>query len=201
MTRLVLVGDSVIDNAAYLAQGEPDVAAQLRERLPRWDIIQRARDGFVTVDVLEDVARDPLPDEAHVFLSAGGNDALSHLSLLSEGEPMTLAGALALVRELRERFRSSYASLLDTLGRHRILAATIYDPRFTGEEARLQPAAEGGLSAFNDVIQQEAIARRIDVLDLRRIFLSTEDYANPIEPSAAGGAKIAAAVAAWCEPD
>jgi hypothetical protein len=35
---------------------------------------------------------------------------------------------------------------------------------------------------------------RCPVIDLRLIFDADEDYANPIEPSAKGGAKIATAI-------
>jgi hypothetical protein len=52
-----------------------------------------------------------------------------------------------------------------------------------------------GLSVFNAVILREAFARGLPVLDLRLICDRVEDYANPIEPSAKGGAKIAAAIA------
>jgi hypothetical protein len=77
------------------------------------------------------------------------------------------------------------------------MAATIYNPAFVGEESGLQAAAEGALSAFDDVIQREALRGGFRVLELRTLFNSLEDYANPIEPSAPGGAKIARAIAAW----
>jgi hypothetical protein len=39
-------------------------------------------------------------------------------------------------------------------------------------------------------------ARGVDVIDLRLVCTEPSDYANPIEPSGAGGRKIAAAIAA-----
>ena len=45
MGHVVLLGDSVFDNAAYVGGG-PDVVRQVRERLPRgWDASLRAVDG------------------------------------------------------------------------------------------------------------------------------------------------------------
>jgi hypothetical protein len=41
-----------------------------------------------------------------------------------------------------------------------------------------------------------AIAHRLPVIDLRAFCTNPEDYANPIEPSSAGGEKIARAIAA-----
>jgi hypothetical protein len=196
MPDLVLLGDSVIDNGAYVGPDEPDVAAQLRERLPDSTVHMRAVDGYRTADVLSSL--DGLPEGARVFLSTGGNDALGHMELLANPLPMPLAAALSQMREIREDFRSAYTRLLDGLIRRPVMVATIYNPSFTGDQAALQAPGEGGLSVFNDVILSEALARGFAILDLRRLFTHAADYANPIEPSAIGGAKIADAVASWC---
>jgi hypothetical protein len=57
-----------------------------------------------------------------------------------------------------------------------------------------QQAAESAVSILDDVIQQEAHHRSFDVLELRTLFSDRADYANPIEPSAVGGAKLAKAM-------
>jgi hypothetical protein len=49
---------------------------------------------------------------------------------------------------------------------------------------------------FNDVITRAAFARGLPLIDLRLICSEPSDYANPIEPSAQRGDKIAAAIAA-----
>lgn len=196
MPDLVLLGDSIIDNGAYVAAGEPDVAAQIRERLPGWTVHMRAVDGHRTADVAAGLGE--LPEGARVFLSTGGNDALGHMELLADPAPLPFAEALARVRAIGQGFRSAYATLLSALEGRPVMVATIYNPSFVGEEAGLQAPAEGGLAAFNDVIQSEALARSFAVLELRRLFTHPADYANAIEPSAIGGAKIADAVAAWC---
>lgn len=196
MPDLVLLGDSVIDNGAYVAPGEPDVAAQIRERLPGWTVHMRAVDGYRTADVLSSL--EEIPDAARVFVSTGGNDALDHMELVTDPAPLSFAEALVRLRAVREGFRSVYATLLDALAGRAVMVATVYNPSFTGEEVALQAPGEAGLSAFNDVIQAEALARGFEVLDLRRLFVHPADYANPIEPSAKGGAKIADAVARWC---
>ena len=55
--------------------------------------------------------------------------------------------------------------------------------------------AVAGLTAFNDRIIRAAFARGLPLLDLRLICTEEGDYANPIEPSARGGEKIARAIA------
>jgi len=196
MSDLVLLGDSIIDNGAYVGPDEPDVAAQLRARLPDVTIHMRAVDGYRTADVLASL--DDLPDGARVFLSTGGNDALGHMELLTDPTPMPFSAALSRLRDIRESFRSVYTALLDALADRPVMVATIYNPSFTGDESALQAPGEGGLSAFNEVILSEATARGHAILELRRLFTHPADYANPIEPSAIGGAKIAEAVSRWC---
>ena len=48
---------------------------------------------------------------------------------------------------------------------------------------------------FNDVILREAFSRGLPVIDLRLVFDDDADYANDIEPSVKGGAKIAKVIA------
>ena len=51
MTHVVLLGDSIFDNQAYVGSG-PDVVAQLREALPAgWAATLCAVDGAMTLDV------------------------------------------------------------------------------------------------------------------------------------------------------
>jgi hypothetical protein len=52
------------------------------------------------------------------------------------------------------------------------------------------------LSLFNDAITRAAFARKLPLIDLRLICNDPGDYANPIEPSAQGGEKIAKAIGA-----
>jgi hypothetical protein len=44
---------------------------------------------------------------------------------------------------------------------------------------------------FNDVIFRIGIEYGLTIIDLRFVCSSAADYANPIEPSSIGGAKIA----------
>jgi hypothetical protein len=69
---------------------------------------------------------------------------------------------------------------------------TIYDPRYP--ERRLRKVAATALTLLNDAITREAFARGAVLIDLRLICDRDEDFANPVEPSARGGAKIAQAI-------
>jgi hypothetical protein len=195
--HVVLVGDSVIDNKAYVAGG-PDVTEQLRRFLPvEWKLTSLAQDGAVIHDVLAQI--DRLPTSAtHVVISAGGNDALQSSSVLTH-RANSVAGALVLLEKERTEFRDKYGRLLDRSQRPGLsfCVCTIYEPRFPERDRRRVSAT--ALTLLNDVITAEAFARGIALIDLRIIFSHDSDFANPIEPSERGGMKLAKAVHAFVE--
>ena len=49
---------------------------------------------------------------------------------------------------------------------------------------------------FNDAILRVAFEWRLPVIDLRLVMVDPADYANPLEPSSQGAAKIAKSIAA-----
>lgn len=192
MSEIVLLGDSIFDNAAYVGGG-PDVIAQVRERLPSgWRAELRAVDGAVIRDVRRQL--QPAPEgESFLVLSVGGNDALGHIEILYEGA-RSFAEVLARLADISEEFEREYRAVLRALLEQLRPTAlcTIYYPRFP--ELNLQRLAVTALTVFNDAILRAAFAAGLPVLDLRLICDEDADYANPIEPSARGGAKIAAAI-------
>jgi hypothetical protein len=194
MKHIVLLGDSVFDNAACVAGG-PDVIEQVREQLPAgWRATLRAVDGSVIGSVERQL--DQLPPEAsHLVISVGGNDALGHAGVLDE-TTRSMADALERLAGIRDQFAQEYAAMLEGVLERGLPTSicTIYDPRFPDPLRRR--LAVIGLTIFNDCITREAFSRALPLMDLRLICDEDEDFANPIEPSVRGGAKIAAAIAA-----
>src|ERR1700749_1031616 len=84
MTHVVLLGDSIFDNAAYVVVGA-DVIPHLRALAPEgWRATLAAVDGSVVGDVAGQLKRVP-DDSTHLIVSAGGNDALMQVGILEEG--------------------------------------------------------------------------------------------------------------------
>ena len=193
MSHVVLLGDSIFDNAAYVAGG-PDVTAQLRERLPSgWRATLCAVDGAVIGDVQRQLECIPA-GATHLAVSIGGNDALGHSGVLDQGAG-SMAEAVWRLADIRDEFGRDYRAMLEQLLRLSLPVAvcTIYDGRFP--DPRQQRLGSTALTIFNDVITRQAFARGLPLIDLRLMFDQAADYANPIEPSVQGGAKIAAAIA------
>jgi hypothetical protein len=193
LSHIVLLGDSIFDNGAFVSGG-PDVVRQVRGHLPAgWRASLNAQDGAVLADVTRQLHRLPV-DATHLVLSAGGNDALRESTVL-ERRVRSMAEALELLADVRDRFRPAYGRMLDQALRRKlpIAVCTIYEPRFPEPEQRRLAAT--ALTVLNDIITREAFARQIDLIDLRVLCNDDRDFANPIEPSVQGGAKIARAIA------
>jgi lysophospholipase L1-like esterase len=193
----VLLGDSVFDNAAYTG-GAPDVVHHLRRRLPEgWRATLGAVDGGTTWSVREQLRRLP-PDATHLVVSAGGNDTLGHIDFLGAPAGSTAEALLGLA-EIAAGFERDYQDMLAEVLALGLPTAvcTIYYPRFPDPE--LQKIAVTALTVFNDCIIRAAFASGLPLLDLRLVCTEEGDYADPIEPSAQGGEKIARAIAEMLE--
>jgi len=192
--HVVLLGDSIFDNGVYV-RGEPCVHDQLVGALvgTGGKATLLAVDGDVTADVAGQLERLPA-DATHLVVSVGGNDALRRAAILDHPVENT-AEVFAELAAIHDRFRDGYARMLDTVLAHGkpTIVCTIYDSNFAAPKKEL---ADVALSVFNDAILRCAGERGVPVIDLRRIFRTTTDYANAIEPSAQGGAKMVAAIVA-----
>lgn len=200
MNHVVLLGDSVFDNAAYVAGG-PDVVEQLRKTLPEGcKATLKAIDGSVVGNVISQLSQSPA-DATHLVVSVGGNDALGHAGMLSE-TAHSAAEVLTKLADAGTRFELEYEAMLEAILRRSLPTAlcSIYYPRFP--DTHLQRLAVTALTVFNDAIIRATFARGLPLLDLRLICDEERDYANPIEPSARGGEKIAKAITRLiCEHD
>jgi hypothetical protein len=194
MGHLVLLGDSIFDNASYVAGG-PAVVDQVRRCLPAgWAVTLRARDGDVISDVLGQLGGLP-GDATHLAVSAGGNDILGEIGLL-QVTARTVGQGLELLADVRDRFDGDYRRLLAAMSRRQLpaLVCTIYNGCLP--DARIERQAAAALGLFNDRIISLAREAGLPIIDLRAVCTENADFANPIEPSSAGGAKIAQAIGA-----
>ena len=192
MPHVVLLGDSIFDNGAYV-RGGPDVGAQVRAALPTgWTATLRAIDGSTSADV-EPQLRNLPPDATHLVLSVGGNDALMREDVL-RATVRTGAEAFLLLAGAVDDFEHSYRTAVRAVLAVGIpvVVCTIYNGNFALPE--YQRCVRVAIAAYDDVILRVAAENQLPVIDLRGICAEPQDYANDIEPSVVGGAKIANAV-------
>ena len=193
MNHIVLLGDSIFDNAAYVGGGL-DVIAHLRQQTPSgWQSSLKAVDGSVVENVRKQ-ALDLPADATHLFVSVGGNDAILNADVL-QMKVSASAEVFDRLADLASTFEHHYGEMLQAVLKLNKPTAvcTIYYPRIP--EAFAQKIAVAALATFNDVIIRQAFLAGIPLIDLRLICNEDSDYANEIEPSEAGGKKIASVIA------
>ncbi|KAJ3177960.1 hypothetical protein HDU85_005677 [Gaertneriomyces sp. JEL0708] len=221
--HIALLGDSILDNAPYVENGQ-EVSSHLRRELQRQfpDIPTKvtllARDGATLSGIphqVDELAK--LDDVTHVFMSAGGNDALGEMGRLQK-RVSNVGEALLDLYELRESLRSDYEQVFQNVMAHtpdgRLGLLNIYNPnsKATGvpeqhpdiTSATIDPREKSliaGLSLFNDVIQAVATKYQRPLIDVRGLFSDAGDYATPIEPSSQGGMKIVRNIVAIVQQD
>jgi len=192
MKHLVLLGDSVFDNEAYV-NGGLDVIAQVRLQIPAdWKASLRAVDGSVVENVQKQTF--DLPDDAtHLVISVGGNDAILKADILQQ-KAASIAEVLDKLSDVAGEFEYRYREMLQTVLRLKKPTAVcaIYYPRIP--EPFTQKIAVAALTIFNDVIIRQAFQAGVPLIDLRLVCDEDSDYANEIEPSEKGGGKIAKAI-------
>ncbi|MES2947035.1 MAG: SGNH/GDSL hydrolase family protein [Pseudomonadota bacterium] len=192
MKHLVLLGDSTLDNAAYTAGGPAVITHVARELPEHWKTTLGAVDGATTEDI--EAQLQILPQDAtHLLLSVGGNNALLQADVLDT--PITSSGdALLMLYGIARAFEVQYRAVVAACLKKKLplVVCTVYHGNFP--DAGYQQRVIVALTVFNDAIIRIAAENGLTVIDLRTVCSVPEDYANPIEPSVPGGAKIAKAI-------
>jgi hypothetical protein len=153
MKHVVLLGDSIFDNKAYVGDG-PDVIVQVRATLPSdWTATLAARDGAMTSDIKGQLKTMP-SDATHLVVSIGGNDALQEKALI-EQKARSVAEVLDKLAKIKAAFKKDYGAMLDgVVARKRRSRSAPSTRRATTIPPR--KIAGAGLTIFNDVIMREA---------------------------------------------
>jgi len=192
MPHVVLLGDSIFDNAGYVSPGRAVLDHLHKQLTTGWQASLAAVDGATMDDVPRQVQMLP-SDATHLILSIGGNDAIRQSGVLLSDQETTFVGSLEVLAGILEEFRIRYREMLHQLAalNKPLVVCTIYDAI-----PSLGPAHRAGLAGFNECILREAFRFGAPVLDLRLICDQRSDYSSvsPIEPSESGGGKIARAI-------
>ena len=220
MSKVALLGDSIVDNKVYVGTGEFSVLEHL-ESLSDLEFSQIAVDGHTTVGVLQEQIDKIEKDPDFIVLSIGGNDLLEYLYLLVDDINKHLFSRnLEIMNSFVEPIRERYEEIVERLTKEqgKVLLCTVYNgdfergdgyetleinQEFTTSFGVLfqgkQEAAGVIARVFNDIVYSTGNKFGVDVLELREIFTESADYANPIEPSHIGGRKLAEKILEWIE--
>ena len=126
---------------------------------------------------------------------------MGHLGFLKNNTELTaieiLEQAVVLLAPIKDRYRTIVKNLYQQ--NPNLLLCTVYEGNLVGDSlySDVAFASKAMVSMFNDIVFNTASTFKIDVLELRNIFISPEDYANPIEPSHLGGKKYSQEILRW----
>src|SRR5215470_12195950 len=155
MPHVILLGDSIFDNAAYTSGG-PDVISQVREFLPvGWQASLLSVDRSTTDDVSKQLSR-LTADATHLVLSAGGNDVLMHAGLFDIAVDRVAKSVAALAdvsQEFEKKYRRAVAACMQA--KMPLTICTIYNGCLP--DKAFQRLASTALMVFNDVILRVGI--------------------------------------------
>merc|ERR1719330_751867 len=167
------------------------VSKQLKQRCDsrRWTMTMLAQDGALLEDVM--IRQLPLipPRATHVVLSCSGNDLLALLNQMVVAN-FTLGSVYAAVGEGLKLVAEQYRDLIQLLKRLKchVACCTVYRPNFN--QFFFKSLATVSLGLHNSRLMQIAEDLHCSVLDLANILEGKEDFANPLELSTRGGAKV-----------
>jgi hypothetical protein len=192
MAHIVLLGDSIFDNAAYVNASSAVIDHLRRQLKTPHKATLLAVDGATTRDVPRQVRMVP-DDATHFVVSMGGNDALGHSEIL-DMPVKSGAEVFRLLAGIIANFERDYREALTACLRKNLplTVCTIYNGNFSDRDYQLR--ATVAVAVFNDAIARIARERMLGLIELRHVCTSPEDYANSIEPSGKGAEKIATAI-------
>jgi len=175
---VILMGDSVLNNANYVPAGK-SVYDSLKSKLSK--VINLAKDGATISDLYGQLDKIPVDlnnSNTYIFISAGGNDILNKRTELSSTE----------IRRLFDSYMEFLKALRTKLGSAKINILNLYLP----SNPRYQ-SYKTSIDQWNQLINQSSskIGEMYNVIDLHGLLTSPDDFVYDIEPSESASDKIA----------
>ena len=175
---VILMGDSVLNNANYVPAGK-SVYDSLKSKLSK--VINIAKDGATISDLYGQLDKIPVDlnnTNTYIFISAGGNDILNKRTELSSTE----------LRRLFDSYIEFLKALRTKLGSVKINILNLYlpaNPRYQTYKTSIEQ--------WNQLIQSSSnkVGEMYNVVDLHALLTIPDDFVYDIEPSESASDKIA----------
>jgi hypothetical protein len=183
--NFILLGDSILKNDAYVSDGK-SVEELLVERT-NGKTTCLAIDHSKIVDIYSQV--DKIPKELNtsqttVFLSAGGNDILTHY--VDQGNDSTDTSILG---TMFAAYKKLIKSIQKKLPNANIVLLDIYYP-----ENMTYKQYHSIINDWNKMVYEYAGKNGLSVLKVSGVLTKPDDFSFGIEPSATGGRKLVDAI-------
>ena len=181
----LLLGDSILKNDAYVSDGKS--VEQLLVERTNGKTTCLAIDHSKIVDIYSQV--DKIPEELNtsqttVFLSAGGNDILTHY--VDQGNDSTDTSILG---TMFAAYKKLLKSIQKKLPNANIVLLDIYYP-----ENMTYKQYHSIINDWNKMVYEYAGKNGLSVLKVSGVLTKPDDFSFGIEPSATGGRKLVDAI-------
>ncbi len=181
----LLLGDSILKNDAYVSDGK-SVENLLVERT-NGKTTCLAVDHSKIVDIYSQV--DKIPEELNtsqttVFLSAGGNDILTHY--VDQGNDSTDTSILG---TMFAAYKKLIKSIQKKLPNANIVLLDIYYP-----DNMTYKQYHSVIDSWNKMVYEYAGKNGFSVLKISGVLTKPDDFSFGIEPSTTGGRKLVDAI-------
>ena len=180
----ILLGDSILKNDAYVSNGK-SVENLIAERNKTTHCF--AEDHSKIVDIYSQVDKIPIefnsPD-TFIFLSAGGNDILSHY--VDQNQDITNTGVL---KPMFSSYKNVVKTIQTRMPNAKIVLLDIYYP-----DNLQYKRFHSIIKEWNEMVYGFAENPKNKIYNMLRIssyVTKNEDFSFGIEPSSSGGKKIA----------
>lgn len=173
--NVVLIGDSILNNSAYVSQDEsvPDLLS--KKLLGNATVYNFAKDGATISDCYAQLDKIPFDSNATIFVSCGGNNILNSRNLnLNLNVTNLFAEYSQLLKSIK--VRSPNASLY---------ALNLYVPA-GGHYKSYKPV----IDQWNNLLDNNASVLGYSVLNINNLLVLEEDFVYGVEPSFKGGNKL-----------
>lgn len=175
---VILMGDSVLNNANYVPAGK-SVYDSLKSKLSK--VINLAKDGATISDLYGQLDKIPIDlnnTNTYIFISAGGNDILNNRTELRPTD----------IRRLFDSYMKFLKALRTKLGSIKINILNLYLP----SNPRYQ-TYKTSIEQWNQLIQASSnkVGEMYNVVNLNTLLTRPDDFVYDIEPSESASDKIA----------
>lgn len=180
----ILMGDSILKNNAYVADGK-NIESVIIEK--NYNVKSFAEDHSKISDVFVQVNRlsfDLNNTNTYIFLSAGGNDILSHYVDQNNDSSDT-----SILKPMFNSYKNLIKSIQTRLPKAKIILLDIYYP-----DNLTYKQFHSIIKEWNQMIYEFAEKRTNNIYNVIKIsnhLTKKEDFSFGIEPSSTGGNKIA----------
>jgi hypothetical protein len=182
INNIVLIGDSILNNSAYVLSGHsvPDLISKDLEKTPEKVLYNFAKDGATIGDCysqLDKISSDLNNSNTDIFISVGGNNILKNVIIDNVSTANLFDQYIDLIKTFKKRVPNAHLFVLN-----------LYYPLNINYKKYYETC-----NKWNKLLEDN-VFQGYKIIQTNKLLVTKEDLTNNIEPSFSGGKKIVKAI-------